>query len=103
MGRTEQQVYRKAQSLGLKKSAAYLAGPASGRLDGKRGESGRFRKGVTQWNKGKPGTTGHHPNTRRTQFKKGSMSGAAQHNYVPIGSTRISKDGSLGSEFLEQS
>ena len=32
---------------------------------------------------------------RRTQFKKGSMSGAAQHNYVPIGSYRLSKDGYL--------
>ncbi|MFM0243839.1 HNH endonuclease [Paraburkholderia sediminicola] len=38
---------------------------------------------------------GTHPNSRRTQFKKGEMRGAAQHNYVPIGSERISKDGYL--------
>ena len=93
--RSEQQVYHKAHSLGLKKSESFLASSASGRLDGKRGESGRFKKGLTPWNKGKPGSTGNHPNSRRTQFKKGSMSGAAQHNYVPIGSTRISKDGIL--------
>ena len=30
-----------------------------------------------------------------TQFKKGEMSGAAQHNYVPIGSLRLTRDGIL--------
>jgi len=30
-----------------------------------------------------------------TQFKKGDRLGAAQHNYVPIGSLRVSKDGYL--------
>lgn len=89
------QVYGKAQKLGLKKSDDYLAGPHSGRTDGTIGVSGRFQPGLTPWNKGKPGSTGNHPNTRRTQFKKGEMRGAAQRNYVPIGSMRISKDGYL--------
>lgn len=31
--------------------------------------------------------------TKQTRFEKGNMSGAAQHNYVPIGTERISKDG----------
>lgn len=97
LGRTERQVYSKAASLGLKKSAEYLAGPHACRL--RRGDNvgaaTRFKKGQTPWNKGKPGSTGSHPNSRRTQFKKGSMSGAAQHNYVPIGSLRITKDGYL--------
>lgn len=31
--------------------------------------------------------------TKQTRFQKGNMTGAAQHNYVPIGTERISKDG----------
>src|SRR5690606_21490347 len=63
LDRTESSVYQAAQRLGLKKSPEYLAGPASGRLDGIRGAASRFAKGHTTWNKGKPGSTGHHPNT----------------------------------------
>lgn len=88
-------VYAKAQALGLRKSAAFLASPAAGRLDGSRDNGMRFTKGMTPWNKGIKGSTGHHPNTRRTQFKKGEMHGAAQHNYVPIGTERINADGYL--------
>jgi len=88
-------VYAKAQALGLKKSEAFLAGPNAGRLDGSRDNGMRFTKGLTPWNKGVKGSTGYHPNTRRTQFKKGEMRGAAQHNYVPIGTEKISYDGYL--------
>lgn len=95
LGRTERQVYSKAAALGLKKSPEYLASPKSGRTNGSQGGATRFKKGMTPWNKGKPGSTGTHPNSRRTQFKKGEMSGAAQHNYVPIGSTRVTRYGSL--------
>lgn len=95
LGRPVFSVYNKAYSLDLKKSAAYLASPLAGRTDGKRGGVSRFKSGHETWNKGVQGVTGHHPNTVRTQFKKGSMHGAAQHNYVPIGSERISKDGYL--------
>lgn len=95
LGRPVFSVYNKAYSLGLKKSTAYLASPLAGRTDGKRGGVSRFKSGHETWNKGVQGVTGHHPNTVRTQFKKGSMHGAAQHNYVPIGSERISKDGYL--------
>lgn len=95
LGRPTFSVYNKAYSLGLKKSAAYLASPLAGRTDGKRGGVSRFKSGRETWNKGVQGVTGHHPNTVRTQFKKGCMHGAAQHNYVPIGSERISKDGYL--------
>lgn len=95
LGRTTTSVYQLAGRLGLKKSTNYLSSPASGRLDGARGAATRFAEGHAPWNKGKPGSAGNHPNSKRTQFKKGNMSGAAQHNYVPIGSTRISKDGYL--------
>lgn len=55
----------------------------------------QFKASHVPWNKGTKGVSGQHPNTKVTQFKKGSMSGAAQHNYVPIGSYRLSKDGYL--------
>lgn len=95
IGRTDRSVYQKALELGLKKTPEYFETHVAGRLDGLRGGKTRFKPGHEPWNKGKPGTTGNHPNSRRTQFKKGVMAGAAQHNYVPIGSTRISKDGHL--------
>ncbi len=93
LGRPISSIYRMAEIRGLQKSAEFFASPASGRLDGVRGESGRFKTGQTPWNKGKS-----HPSTGRsaeTQFKKGQMAGAAMHNYVPIGSTRITRDGAL--------
>lgn len=93
------QVYSKATALGLKKSAAFMESDRSGRI--RRGRTDpkmvatQFKPGQESWNKGVKGICGTHPNCRRTQFKKGSMSGAAQHNYVPIGSYRHSKDGLL--------
>ena len=95
LGRPTVSVSNKAFSMRLKKSPEFLASPDSGRLDGSRDNGMRFSKGHVTWNKGKKGATGLHPNCRRTQFKKGQMSGIAQHNYVPIGSERISKDGYL--------
>ncbi len=95
LGRPVSQIYCTAARPGVRKSAEFFAGPESGRTDGKRGKSSRFVKGQTSWNKGVPGICGTHPNSRRTQFKKGEMRGAAQHNYVPIGSHRVSKDGYL--------
>jgi hypothetical protein len=96
-------VYQAAAVSGLRKSAEYLASDSAGRV--KRGKQhpsmirSQFHKGMTPWNKGRPSAetgTGHHPNSRRTQFKAdGSLRGAAQHNYVPVGSLRICADGYL--------
>lgn len=94
LGRPVHAVYGKAIGMGLRKSAEYLAGPDAGRLDGKRGAASRFVKGQAAWNKGVKGSTGDHPNCRRTQFKKGRPADAA-HNYQPIGSERINRDGHL--------
>lgn len=87
-------VYRKAHSLGLHKSPAYLASPDAGRNNLKKGAGTRFPAGHTPWN---TGMKGWHAGGRsaETQFKRGEMSGAARAKYKPIGSTRISKDGYL--------
>ena len=54
----------------------------------------RFKPGQAPWNKGTPGSTGLHPNCRKTQFKKGRAPQEAR-NYAPIGSLRLNKDGHL--------
>jgi hypothetical protein len=86
------QIYTAAARYGLEKSAAFHANAKlSGRFDklSRAGDRYRFPKGHVPANKGlrRPG---YAPGRmRETQFKKGEMTGAAQHNYRPIGSTRI--------------
>ncbi len=91
-------VYTQAREQGLAKSAAFLASDKSGRVQrGKQNPAmvaNQFKAGHRTWNKGKPGTTGLHPNCRATQFKPGRPPEEAR-NYQPIGSLRISKDGYL--------
>lgn len=90
-------VYHKAQLLGLRKSAAYLASRAACRL--RRGDnvgaSCRFQKGHVPANKGlrRPGWSPGR--MRETQFKKGIRQGVAVKLYRPIGTERVSKDGIL--------
>lgn len=95
LGVTVQRVYSKAESLGLKKSAAYLASPAACRL--RRGDNvgaaTRFQKGLTPWNKGTHYTAGGR--SAETRFQKGHRGGKAAKLYQPIGTERISKDGYL--------
>lgn len=55
----------------------------------KSGRTGRFYAGQSRI----PGSGARGPNV--TSFKKGNMSGTAQRNYVPIGTTRITRDGYL--------
>jgi hypothetical protein len=91
-------VYQAANTRGIGKSEEYLASACAGRMSRERAQhpnmvASRFTKGQAPWNKGKPGEetgTGTHPNSRRTQFKAdGSLRGAAQHNYQPIGALRV--------------
>lgn len=95
MGLPQRLLYATANRMGLRKSAEFAASDKSGRLlkGGKLGQQNQFKPGLTPWNKG----TSYMPGGRcaETQFKKGSMSGAAQHNYRPIGSMRVTRDGTL--------
>lgn len=92
-------VYQRAHKLGLSKSAAFYTSDKSARIQrGKQNAamiSSRFPKGHVPANKGlrRPGWAPGR--MAETQFKKGEMSGAAQHNYVPIGTERITRDGYL--------
>lgn len=82
------QVAKLAIALALRKSVAFLNGPAGGRLEGVRGMGARFQKGHVPWSKGKklPGHGG------ATTFKPG----AKPHNYKPVGSYRV------GSGYLQR-
>lgn len=88
VGRTDRSVYQLALKHGLKKSAEYMRTFQPGRLDGVRGGATRFKKGLTPWNKGMQGLQ---IGGEKTQFKPGAM----PHNTKPIGSHRITKDGTL--------
>lgn len=93
LARSTCSVYQRADVLGLQKSAAYLASPASCRTNGRQGMGTRFPKGHVPANKGlrRPGWS---PGRMRdTQFKKGERRGVATKLWQPIGTERISKDG----------
>lgn len=87
-------VYRKASSLRLRKSAEFAASSKSGRLlkGGKLGQANQFKPGQEPWNKGTHFTAGGR--SVETQFKPGRKP-EESHNYAPIGTLRISKDGYL--------
>lgn len=90
-------VHQKARSLGIEKSEAFNQSDRSGRIQRGRQNPAmvatQFKPGTTPWNKGVSWVAGGR--SAETRFKKGQMSGAAQHNYVPIGSFRINADGHL--------
>lgn len=93
LGRSVESVFRIAYKLGLRKSADFLASPASGRLDGLRGSASRFQPGQSSWNAGLKGWDAG-GRCRETQFKKGRPPEKA-HNYQPIGTERVNHDGYL--------
>ena len=86
-------IYDQANKLGLKKSPEFLR-EIHGAHIVDAGARYRFHAEQSPWNKGIPGSTGNHPNTKRTQFKPGRRPEEAR-NYQPIGTLRICKDGYL--------
>lgn len=91
MGRSCAQVHNKAQKLGLVKSEAFKAEQA--RIQSERARTDprliatQIKPGTPSWNKGTKGVMGQHPNSIRTQFKKGRPASEA-HNYQPVGTER---------------
>lgn len=84
LDRTESATYQRAQKLGLRKSPQYLSGPFAHRISG--ADNGhRFRKGLTPWNKGRKGWQAG-GRSKETQFKPGTLNGAAKRNKRAIGS-----------------
>lgn len=95
LGRTPNQVAKKANSLGLRKSSAFMSA-INARWTGNNpdnpGIETRFRKGCIPWNKG---LRGLRLGGDEHRFKKGQRIGKANHSYRAIGSERITKDGYL--------
>lgn len=93
--RSTVRIYARANVLGLHKSAAYLASADACRL--RRGDNVgaayRFPKGHVPANKGlrRPGWAPGR--MRETQFKKGNLTGAANRNWVPVGTEVLDPDG----------
>jgi hypothetical protein len=90
LNRTVPQVYNKAIQLGLRKTPEYLASPDACRLrkGDNVGAENRFKRGQKSWNKGLKGLD---IGGKATRFKEGQM----PHNTQPIGSYRITRDGTL--------
>lgn len=95
LGRPIGQVYQKAKSLGLEKTAEYLQKYAQAQPGVRLSRTTEFPKGHIPANKGLRRPGWHRGRMRETQFKKGTRSGRAAENYQPIGAERISKDGYL--------
>jgi hypothetical protein len=76
------QVVKLAKRLGIKKSAEFLGGSDSGRLDGVRGSSSRFQPGQKPWNTGMKGLQTAPVASR---FKPGQK----PLNWLPVGSFRV--------------
>lgn len=89
MGIPVDYIYRKAQGLGLRKSAEFVSMDAKGRpfRGGVLAQATQFQRGQKPWNAGKSYQAGGR--SVQTQFKPGERRGAAAHNWVPVGSYRI--------------
>lgn len=93
IGQTLHTVYRKANSLGLKKTAEFIAAQSARQLNrpDHPARASRFQKGLVPWNKGVKGVAGVQEACRATHFKPSQM----PHNTLPIGSTKFDKSGTL--------
>jgi hypothetical protein len=86
-GMTAKRVLAKANAMGLHKSRELIAETARQRSMSPDygGRRTQIKPGQAPWNKGVPGSTGTHPNTRATQFKPGMKT----PTWKPIGSYRV--------------
>lgn len=93
LGRTLPATYNRALSMGLRKSAAYLASPAACRTNGRQGMGTRFERGHVPANKGlrRPGWSPGR--MKSTQFKKGERRGVAARNWRAIGTILTDTEG----------
>ena len=103
LGRSVAQVYQAAAVHGLRKTAQYMASSVTGRVRQGDcvGQNHRFTPGHVPWNKGRSGTTGHHPNTVANHFKPGVCQGRAAQLAQPLGTLRINRDGVLERKVAE--
>lgn len=95
LGRSVTQVYAKAEALGIRKSAEFLAGPMAQQLDGYRGYGTRFQKGHVPWCAGTKGVVGVADASRAHWFKPGQLSGRNAKTVLPVGAYRINSCGYL--------
>lgn len=93
LGRRESGVYQRAYALGLRKSAAYFASPASGRTNGRQGIGTRFPKGHVPANKGLRRPGWGPGRMKETQFKPGVRQGVAAQNWRPVGTILTDSEG----------
>jgi len=95
IGRPIWQLYHKAQLLGLKKSAAFMASSESGRLTKLTagGVRHRFPKGHVPANKGLRRPGWFSGRMRETQFQKGGFPINRDPDYYVIGALRVNTDG----------
>lgn len=91
LGREVSTVHQAAGRYGIKKSDAFYARQTSGRIQranaNPRIKATQFKPGQIPWNAGMKGWSP--PGCERTQFKPGTRMGAANNNWVPVGSYRI--------------
>lgn len=87
-GLTASKIYNIARNRNIKKSPEYISDmlrtTSRNILD--TGKAHRFQKGHLSWNKGK-----YMRVSQKTEFKKGQM----PHNFRPVGSERVTRDGYL--------
>ena len=88
LGRGVRAVYDKANELRLKKSPHYLLAQRRENVLAA-GIATRWAPGTAPWNKGVPYDSG--PNSHETRFRPGGT----PHNWVPVGTYRINRDGYL--------
>ena len=88
LGRTLPSTYNRARLLGLEKSEAFRASPASCRTNGRQGIGTRFVKGQVPANKGLRRPGWGPGRMKDTQFQPGVLNGIARQRFQPIGSRR---------------